>query len=66
MAQMMTANVIDRSASDYLNKVHPRRPAQSAHAQHEGPPGPVDVIQAQNRSPQEVRMLCPFIVEHAE
>lgn len=64
--QSMRANVIDRSTNDYLNKVHPGCPAQSAHVQHESPPGPVDVIQAQSSSPQEVRMLCPFIVEHAE
>lgn len=65
-AQTTRANVMDRSPNDHLNKVHPGCRVQSAHTQHECPPGPVDVIQAQYRSPQKVRMFFPFIVEHAE
>lgn len=49
-----------------LNKVHPGCWVQSAHTQYEGPPGPVDIIQAQYRCPQKVSMFCQFIVEHAE
>lgn len=65
-AQTMRANVIDRSPNDHLNKVHPGYLVQSTHTQHEGPPGPVDVIHTQYRSSHKVRMFCPLIVENAE
>lgn len=36
------------------------------HAEREGAPGPVDVIHAQHRGPQEARALHPLVVQHAE
>lgn len=50
----------------HLDKVQWGRRVLGPHAQHEGAPGPVDVVQAQDGGPQEAGAACPLVVQHAE
>jgi hypothetical protein len=53
-------------ADAHLDKVQPRRWTLGTHTLHEGPPGCVDVVQAQHGGPHEAGTLCPLVVEHTE
>lgn len=50
----------------HLDEVQLRPWVLGPHAQHEGTPGPIDVVHAQHRGAQEARALLSLIVQHAE